>query len=107
MFTGARYAADGAAEDWSFRGTADNVGWRDQRYIGGYERTGKFTVSGIWDEIPQFYSVDTKTPFTGVSGDLALDDATQLAIQNGRRRRPRSFRSRISSSSGNGATSAR
>src|SRR5262249_30009501 len=47
MFTGARYAAEGPEGDWAFKGTADNVGWRDQRYIGGYERTGKFTVSGI------------------------------------------------------------
>jgi hypothetical protein len=42
------------------------VGWRDQRYSGSYERIGHFTVSGLWDQIPQFYSVDTRTPFTSV-----------------------------------------
>ena len=44
---------------------------------------GRFVVSGLWDEIPQFYSVDTKTPYTGSGGTLVLDDATQRAIQNG------------------------
>ena len=82
MFTGARFATEAPEGDWSAKALADNVGWRDQRYIGAYERTGKFRVSGLWDEIPQFYSVDTKTPYSGVSGDLQLDDATQLAIQN-------------------------
>jgi hypothetical protein len=43
--------------------TADNVGYRDQRYSGGYhERTGKFVIYRPVDWIPQFYSVDTKTP---------------------------------------------
>src|SRR5262249_50935482 len=73
LFTGARFATEAPEGDWAAKALADNVGWRDQRYIGAYERTGKFTVSGLWDEIPQFYSVDTKTPFSGVSGDLALD----------------------------------
>ncbi len=67
---------------WSVRGTADNVGWRDQRFSGEYERTGRFVVSGLWDEIPQFYSVDTRTPYTGSGGTLELDDTTQRLIQN-------------------------
>ena len=71
-------------EKWLFQFGADNVGWRDQRYRATYERPGRFSVTGLWDEIPQFYSVDTKTPYT--SRALAVrscDDATQLAIQNG------------------------
>ena len=59
------------------------LGYRDQRYFADYERTGRFVISGLWDEIPQFYSVDTKTPYTGTGGTLVLDDATQRAIQNG------------------------
>src|SRR5262245_60673187 len=84
LLTGARYANEDPSGNWLFRGTADNVGWRDQRYRAAYERTGKFTVSGLWDQIPQFYSVDTKTPYrTSTSGDLVLDDTTQRLIQNG------------------------
>jgi MtrB/PioB family decaheme-associated outer membrane protein len=62
---------------------ADNIGWRDQRYAAEYERAGRFVVSGFWDQIPQFYSVDTKTPYTMSESPLLLDDATQRAIQNG------------------------
>ena len=29
-----------------------------------YERIGRLSISGLWDQIPQFYSVDTQTPFT-------------------------------------------
>jgi hypothetical protein len=69
---------------WLFQAAADKAGWRDQRYAASYERTGRYVVSGFWDQIPQFYSVDTKTPYV-LAGDgrLALDDGTQRAIQNG------------------------
>ena len=61
MFTDARYASESPEGDWRFRAAADNVGYRDQRYFADYERTGRFKVVGPWDEIPQFYSVDTAT----------------------------------------------
>ncbi len=67
---------------WSLQFGADNVGYRDQRYAGVYERTGLFRISGLWDQVPQFYSTDTKTPYTPIGGTpMGLDDATQLAIQ--------------------------
>ena len=69
--------------EWAAALTADNLGWRDQRYSGSFERIGRFTVSGLWDQIPQFYSVDTKTPFTAVGeGVLVLDDAAQRAANH-------------------------
>jgi len=83
LFTDARYAREDPGGLWLFRGGADNVGFRDQRFFGEYEQTGRFVVSGLWDQIPQFYSVDTKTPYTGSTGVLVLDDATQRRIQNG------------------------
>lgn len=82
LFTKARYAREEPSGLWQFRAAADNVGWRDQRFYADYERTGRFVISGFWDQIPQFYSVDTKTPYTTSSGALVLDDATQRAIQN-------------------------
>jgi MtrB/PioB family decaheme-associated outer membrane protein len=83
VFTDARFAKEDAGGDWQYRLRADNVGYRDQRYSGVYERTGKLVISGLWDEIPQFYSVDTKTPYTMSGSPLLLDDATQRLIQNG------------------------
>jgi MtrB/PioB family decaheme-associated outer membrane protein len=69
--------------DWSLSAGADNVGYRDQRYTGTYERIGRFSLSGMWDEIPQFYSIDTRTPFTS-AGDavLVLDDNAQRAANH-------------------------
>jgi MtrB/PioB family decaheme-associated outer membrane protein len=83
LFTDAKFAREDPAGNWLFRTTADNVGWRDQRFFADYEQTGRFVISGLWDEIPQFYSVDTKTPYTRGGETLVLDDATQRAIQNG------------------------
>src|SRR5262249_32475184 len=64
IFTDAKYAREDPGGNWLFRGTADNVGYRDQRYFGHYERTGRFVISGTWDEVPQFYSIDTQTPYS-------------------------------------------
>src|SRR5262245_28953873 len=83
LFTDARYASEAPQGDWSYKVGADNVGWRDQRFFGNYERTGRFTVSGLWNQIPQFYSVDTATPYRHINDNLELDDATQRAVQNG------------------------
>lgn len=83
LFTDAKYATEGPDGEWGFRATADNVGYRDQRYFANYERTGRFNVSGLWDQIPQFYSVDTRTPYIHTGDNLELDDNTQRAVQNG------------------------
>jgi hypothetical protein len=83
LFTGARYSREDADGNYAFKALADNVGYRDQKYAASYERVGKYTVSGFWDQIPQFYSVDTKTAYSASGGTLSLPDATQQAIQNG------------------------
>lgn len=76
LFTGGRLLRE--TPDWSVTGIADNVGWRDQRFVGNYERIGLLAISGTWDEIPQFYSIDTRTPFTSAGeGVLILDDEAQ------------------------------
>jgi MtrB/PioB family decaheme-associated outer membrane protein len=83
LFTDARYEGQDQAGSSLFRVAADNVGYRDQRFSGRYQKIGLFVVSGLWDEIPQFYSIDTKTPYTSSEGQLVLDDATQQRIQLG------------------------
>ncbi len=78
---GFRFARE--TDQWALTLGAANIGYRDQRYVGTYERTGFAHVSGFWDQIPQFYSVDTRTPFTPIGGTpMRVDDATQLAIQS-------------------------
>ena len=83
LFTDGRITREDPGGAWSFRASADNIGWRDQRYVADYERPGRFVVSGSWDQIPQFYSVDTSTPYATEENPLVLDDTTQSAIQNG------------------------
>ncbi len=83
VFTDFKYAKEDPGGNWMYHLTADNVGYRDQKYTGSYERDGRFVVSGLWDQIPQFYSIDTKTPYTRSGSPLLLDDGTQSLIQNG------------------------
>jgi MtrB/PioB family decaheme-associated outer membrane protein len=83
LFTDFRYAFDAPDGTSLFRAAADNVGFRDQHYVANYERTGRFVVSGFWQGIPQFYSVDTATPYTTTVSPLLLPDDTQKLIQSG------------------------
>src|SRR3954462_2356696 len=63
LFTGGRYAVGQPQGGWSLPARADQRGWRDQHSFANYDRPGRFVLSGTWDQILQFYSVDTKTPF--------------------------------------------
>ena len=83
LFSNVRYAFAKPDGTWDFQGRAENVGFRDQEYFASYDLIGKLALSGSWQQIPQFYSVDTMTPYTTAGGVLTLDDATQLAIQSG------------------------
>jgi MtrB/PioB family decaheme-associated outer membrane protein len=82
LFSGFRYAFAQPDGDYDFHARANNVGYRDQEYFATYNRTGKLSITGAYQQIPQFYSVDTTTPFTRGTSTLLLDDATQLALQN-------------------------
>ena len=83
LFTDARYATRSPDGDWrSARARTTSAS-----AISGTSPTTSAPAasgspaSGI--EIPQFYSVDTATPYTRTGDKLVLDDATQRAIQNG------------------------
>ena len=82
LFSNFRYSVAKPDGTWDFHARAENVGYRDQEFMGSFNRIGKLSLTGSWQQIPQFYSVDTMTPYTGTGGTLVLDDATQLAIQN-------------------------
>jgi MtrB/PioB family decaheme-associated outer membrane protein len=83
LFTDFRYAKEAPDGTSTFHAKANNVGFRDQEYFANYERIGKFKVDGSWQGIPQFYSVDTATPYSMTPSPLLLPDATQQLIQNG------------------------
>ena len=65
-----------------FRVAADNVGYRDQRFFGEFDRPGRFKVTGLWDQIPQFYSIDTQTPYTSGGPGCAGPATTALSSRS-------------------------
>jgi MtrB/PioB family decaheme-associated outer membrane protein len=81
LFSGFRYSFAQPDGTYDFRARANNVGYRDQEYFATYNRAGKLSVTGGYQQIPQFYSVDTMTPYTGSGGTLLLDDAAQRQSQ--------------------------
>jgi MtrB/PioB family decaheme-associated outer membrane protein len=83
LLSNVRYSFAEPDGTWDVHARAENVGYRDQEFLGSYDRVGRLSLSGIWQQIPQFYSVDTMTPYAGSGGTLGLDDPTQRAIQNG------------------------
>lgn len=77
-----RYQRD--TDTWKATAEADHAGYRDQRYSAAFQRYGKWKGSVEWNQIPLFYSADTRTPLVSESaGVLRLDDALRGAIQNG------------------------
>jgi MtrB/PioB family decaheme-associated outer membrane protein len=68
------------ADDWLFTADFDKVGYRDQRYTAGYNRFGRVKAWFEWDQVPLFYSIDTRTPYAQTSaGVFVIDDALQQA----------------------------
>jgi MtrB/PioB family decaheme-associated outer membrane protein len=70
-------------DTYRYRLQADNVGYRDQRFSGSYHNYGKVKATFEWNQIPLFYSQDTRTLYSAPApGVLLLDDAVQSGIQN-------------------------
>jgi MtrB/PioB family decaheme-associated outer membrane protein len=70
-------------ETWLFRGEANNVGYRDQRYFAGFESIGKAKATFEWNQVPLFISKDSRSIWTDQGGGvLSIDDAIQQSIQN-------------------------
>lgn len=60
---------------------ADHVGYRDQRFFATID-TGRLRVTGLWDQIPLFFSGDTRSLYTRTGpGTLEIDDSIQTAAQ--------------------------
>ena len=71
-----RYNRD--TNDWLFVARATHVGYRDQQYEARFTQFGKVKAWFEWNQIPLFYSVDARTPYTEASaGVLRSDDAAQ------------------------------
>ena len=80
-FDRVRYFKETDAIQYNFQ--ADNVGYRDQRFSASYMNYGKVKANFEWNQIPIFYSADTRTLYdTSSPGNLTMSDAVQTGIQN-------------------------
>jgi len=62
---------------------ADHIGYRDQRFSGSYTNFGNVKASFEWNQVPLFYSQDTRTLYDMSNpGTLTLNDSIQSGIQN-------------------------
>lgn len=63
--------------------TADHVGYRDQRVAASFERFGKVRASFEWNQLPLFYSQDTRTLYSqSASGVFTIDSAIRAGLAN-------------------------
>jgi MtrB/PioB family decaheme-associated outer membrane protein len=76
-----RVARETEKYEWNVQ--ADHVGYRDQRFSGHYNNYGKVKMSFEWNQIPLFYSQDTRSLYApSAGGVLAMPDNVQAGIQN-------------------------
>jgi MtrB/PioB family decaheme-associated outer membrane protein len=60
---------------------ADHLGYRDQRFSAAYNNYGKVKASFEWNQIPLFYSQDTRTLYdTSNPGFLRMSDSVRSGI---------------------------
>jgi hypothetical protein len=52
---------------WLLSFTGDNIGRRDQRFVGDVVKPGKFKGWAMWDQIPMLISQTTRTLFVETS----------------------------------------
>jgi len=70
-------------ETWLFKASANNVGYRDQRYTANFEDFGKLRINFDWNQIPLWISDTTATMYKdNGSGVLSIDDSIQKSIQD-------------------------
>lgn len=70
-------------ESWALAGEANNIGYRDQRFLAEFESIGRVKASFRWDQIPLFISQDTRSLQRNLgNGVLGVDDAVQRGIEN-------------------------
>ena len=75
----------GASDDrrfWDVRAT--HVGYRDQQYAANYNDFGAVKMSFEWNQVPLFFSRDTRTAYTtSAPGVLGLDGLPQRVQSSG------------------------
>ena len=77
---------DRIGDGWRFQSNGRNIGLRDQ-YLSAAIRTSRLKGSFSWDQIPEYLSADTRTPYVASSpGVWRLDDGAQSGLESGQLR---------------------
>ena len=80
-----RFVFAKATDRYLFDARAENVGYRDQRYVAAWNG-GRTKGTFVWDSIPTNYSYLTLTPWvetsSGATASFTLDPAARTAVQN-------------------------
>jgi len=66
---------------WDVRAT--HVGYRDQQYAANYNNFGKMKASFAFNQIPLFFSQDTRTAYTTTSDGVLSLDGYPAQVQSG------------------------
>src|SRR6185295_7075362 len=66
---------------WDVRST--HVGYRDQQYAANYNKFGKMKASFAYNQIPLFFSQDTRTAYTTSSPGVLGLDGYPAQVQSG------------------------
>lgn len=75
----ARFTKD--TDRYQFSLSGDHIGYRDQRIAGAFNRFGKVKATFEWNQVPLFYSADTRSLYAAASpGVLRIDSGIRSAL---------------------------
>jgi MtrB/PioB family decaheme-associated outer membrane protein len=78
-----RFRFNRVEQTWLFEAEANNVGYRDQRYLADYQSIGKLKARFEWNQVPLFAAKQTRSLYRDAgNGVLTVDDSIQQAIQS-------------------------
>ena len=106
LFTNARYQHEWEQSGQLFQATADNVGWRDQRFTGLLERPGRFRIAGSWDQIPSSTASTRRRPSPARAPSSSWTTRPSARSRTARPTRRRTCRKRCVSTCASGVTPA-
>jgi MtrB/PioB family decaheme-associated outer membrane protein len=75
------WGKDGERTFWDVLAT--HVGYRDQQYTANYNRFGKVKASFEWNQVPLFFSEDTRTAYVTTQPGVLSLDGLPAQVQSG------------------------
>ncbi len=70
-------------EAYQLKLQGDHMGYNDQRFYGSFNNYGKLKATFEWNQVPLFYSQDTRTLYTQTApGVLSLPVSVQAGLQD-------------------------